>query len=109
MKNAKYTVKPTTQFKKDYKLAMRRGLDIHLLEGVIADLAMGIPLLEKNRDHALSGNWAGHRECHVLPDWLLIYRGSGKFTGQPDTLGRIKMYFSLMQEIQIVLMGLPVF
>lgn len=54
MKNAKYTVKPTTQFKKDYKLAMRRGLDIHLLEGVIADLAMGIPLPEKNRDHALS-------------------------------------------------------
>ncbi len=74
MKNAKYTVKPTTQFKKDYKLAMRRGLDIRLLEGVIADLAMGIPLPEKNRDHALSGNWAGHRECHVLPDWLLIYR-----------------------------------
>lgn len=53
---------------------MRRGLDIHLLEGVIADLAMGIPLPEKNRDHALSGNWTGHRECHVLPDWLLIYR-----------------------------------
>lgn len=74
MRNVKYTVKPTTQFKKDYKLAMRRGLDISLLEGVIADLAMGIPLPEKNRDHALSGNWVGHRECHVLPDWLLIYR-----------------------------------
>lgn len=74
MRNAKYTVKPTTQFKKDYKLAMRRGLDISLLEGVIADLAMGIPLPEKNRDHALSRNWVGHRECHVLPDWLLIYR-----------------------------------
>ena len=43
MKNAKYTVKPITQFKKDYKLAMRRGLDIRLLDGVIADLAMGIP------------------------------------------------------------------
>ena len=74
MRKAKYTVKPTTQFKKDYKLAIRRGLDIRLLEGVIADLAMGIPLPEKNRDHALSGNWIGHRECHVLPDWLLIYR-----------------------------------
>ena len=74
MRNAKYTVKPTTQFKKDYKLAMRRGLDISLLDGVIADLAMGIPLPEKNRDHALAGNWAGYRECHVLPDWLLIYR-----------------------------------
>ena len=46
MKNAKYTVKPTTQFKKDYKLAIRRGLDIRLPEGVIADLAMGIPLPE---------------------------------------------------------------
>lgn len=77
MRNAKYTVKPTTQFKKDYKLAMKRGLDIGLLESVIADLAMGIPLPEKNRDHPLSGNWAGHRECHVLSDWLLIYRIEG--------------------------------
>lgn len=62
---------PTTQFKKDYKLAMRRGLDIRLLEGVIANLVMGIPLPEKNRDHALSGNWVGHRECHVLPTGCL--------------------------------------
>ena len=74
MRNVKYTVKLTTQFRKDYKLAMRRGLDIGLLDEVIADLAMGISLPEKNRDHALSGNWAGHRECHILPDWLLIYR-----------------------------------
>ena len=74
MRNTKYTVKPTTQFKKDYKLAMKRGLDIRLLEDVISDLAMGIPLPGKNRDHALSGNWVGHRECHVLPDWLLVYR-----------------------------------
>lgn len=73
MKNTKYTVKSTTQFKKDYKLAMRRGLDIRLLDDIIAKLAMGIPLSEKNRDHALSGNWTGHRECHILPDWLLIY------------------------------------
>ena len=77
MRKAKYTAKPTTQFKKDYKLAMKRGLDIGLLESVIADLAMGIPLPEKNRDHPLSGNWAGHRECHVLSDWLLIYRIEG--------------------------------
>ncbi len=74
MRKAKYIVKPTTQFKKDYKLAMRRGLDISLLEDVIATLAMGFPLREKNKDHALTGNWAGHRECHVLPDWLLVYR-----------------------------------
>ena len=74
MRNAKYTVKPTTQFKKDYKLAIKRGLDISLLENVIADLAMGMPLPEKHRGHALSGKWIGHRECHVQPDWLLVYR-----------------------------------
>ncbi len=74
MRNAKYTVKLTTQFKKDYKLAMKRGLDICLLEDVITTLAMGLSLPEKNRDHALTGNWTGHRECHVLPDWLLVYR-----------------------------------
>lgn len=73
MRNVKYTVKYTTQFKKDYKLAMKRGLDIRLMQDVIASLAMGVPLPEKNKDHALTGNWAGHRECHVLPDWLLIY------------------------------------
>lgn len=74
MSGTKYTVKSTTQFKKDYKLAIKRGLDISLLENIIAALARGIPLPEKNRDHALTGNWAGHRECHVLPDWLLVYR-----------------------------------
>lgn len=74
MNKAKYTVKPTTQFKKDYKLAMKRGLDIKLLDDVIATLAMDMPLPEKNKDHALTGNWNGHRECHVLPDWLLVYR-----------------------------------
>ena len=74
MRKTKYIVKPTTQFKKDYKLAMKRGLTIQLLDDVVADLATGQPLLEKHKDHALSGNWAGHRECHILPDWLLIYR-----------------------------------
>lgn len=74
MRRAKYTVKPTTQFKKDYKLAMKRGLKMELLDHIIASLAMGVPLPEKNKDHALTGNWAGHRECHVLPDWLLVYR-----------------------------------
>lgn len=74
MRKTKYTVKPTTQFKKDFKLAMKRGLKIELLEEVIAVLAMGEALPEKHKDHALTGNWDGHRECHVLPDWLLIYR-----------------------------------
>ena len=47
---------------------------IELLEQVVALLAMGEPLPDKNRDHDLSGDWAGHRECHILPDWLLVYR-----------------------------------
>ena len=74
MRASKYTVKPTSQLKKDYKLAMKRGLDISLLEDIIAKLALGESLPEKNRDHALSGNWNGYRECHILPDWLLIYK-----------------------------------
>lgn len=69
-----YTVKFTTQFKKDYKLAIKRGLKIDLLEQLIASLADGISLPDKNKDHALTGNWVGHRECHILPDWLLVYR-----------------------------------
>ena len=74
MRKTKYTVKPTIQFKKDFKLAMKRGLKIELLEEVIATLSMGDSLPDKNKDHALTGNWVGHRECHILPDWLLIYR-----------------------------------
>ena len=74
MRTTKYTVKPTTQFKKDYKLAIKRGLKISLLKDVIAALAMGESLPDKNRDHALGGNWVGHRKCHIQPDWLLIYR-----------------------------------
>lgn len=74
MRKTKYTVKTTSQFKKDFKLAMKRGLNIDLLKTVIATLALGEPLPDKNKDHALTGNWIGHRECHILPDWLLIYR-----------------------------------
>lgn len=74
MSDTKYTVKFTTQFKKDYKLAIKRGLKIRLLQDVISILAMGKTLPEANKDHALSGNWVDHRECHVLPDWLLVYR-----------------------------------
>lgn len=74
MTETKYIVKPTTQFKKDYKLAVKRGLKIDLLKDIIAALAMGEKLPEKNKDHPLTGNWVGHRECHILPDWLLIYR-----------------------------------
>ena len=70
----KYTIKNTAQFKKDFKLAKRRNMDMQLLKDVVEKLANDEPLDEKHRDHALTGNWAGHRECHILPDWLLIYR-----------------------------------
>ena len=64
----------TTQFKKDYKLALKRHMDIELLDNIIRCLSCGEVLPEKNKDHALSGDWVGHRECHILPDWLLVYR-----------------------------------
>lgn len=69
----KYTVKFTNQFKKDYKLAKRRGKKMDLLNSVIELLANGETLPEKYLDHSLSGNWVGHRECHIQPDWLLVY------------------------------------
>lgn len=74
MSRTKYTVKPTSQFRKDYKRSMKRGMKIELLDRIIASLAMGEPLPEKNKDHELSGDWVGHRECHIQPDWLLVYR-----------------------------------
>lgn len=64
----------TTQFKKDYKLAEKRGLNITLLDDCIRMLAVGEKLPPEFRDHNLSGRWSGYRECHIQPDWLLIYR-----------------------------------
>lgn len=64
----------TRQFKKDYKLALKRNMDIELLDNIILALAKGENLPDKNRDHSLSGDWVGHRECHIQSDWLLIYR-----------------------------------
>ena len=74
MKKTKYTVQYTSTFKKDYKRAIKRGLNIELLEHIVELLSMGKPLPDKNHDHELSGDWVGHRECHIQPDWLLIYR-----------------------------------
>lgn len=67
----------TNQFKKDYKLSIKRGLNIELLDNVIRILAKGNTLPAEYKDHHLSGNWKGHRECHIQPDWLLIYRIAG--------------------------------
>ncbi len=74
MRQTKYTVKLTSQFKKDYKLAMKRRMKIELLDQVVTALSLGETLSEKYRDHALTGDWVGHRECHIQPDWLLVYR-----------------------------------
>lgn len=68
----------STKFKKDYKLAKRQGRDINVLLAVIDLLAKQIPLDPRYRDHQLSGDYQGHRECHIQPDWLLIYKVDGK-------------------------------
>ena len=64
----------SNRFKKDLKAAARRGYNLALLDEVINILANRQTLPEKNRDHSLSGDYTGFRECHILPDWLLIYR-----------------------------------
>ena len=67
-------VRYSTRFKRDFKLCARRGYDLELLQSIIDTLRIPAPLPEKNKDHTLTGDWAGYQECHVLPDWLLIYR-----------------------------------
>lgn len=64
---------PTSQFKKDYKRAKKRGLDMAELQTVLDKLCVEEPLEERYHDHALSGDYLGFRECHVRPDWLLVY------------------------------------
>lgn len=62
-----------TSFKKDYKRVIKRGYNAKLMEEIIQKLAKCEQLPEKNKDHLLSGNYSGCRECHITPDWLLIY------------------------------------
>ena len=69
----KYTIKPTTKFQKDLKRVQKRGCDLKLLTEIIKKLANGENLPPKNRDHSLTGNYGNCRECHITPDWLLIY------------------------------------
>lgn len=68
-----YKLVPTSQFKKDYKRAKKRGYDMRALSSVIYRLCSGLPLEERHRDHALAGSYRGFRECHIMPDWLLVY------------------------------------
>lgn len=64
----------TSKFKKDYKLAEKRHMPMHLLHNIIQKLVNNETLPIENRDHPLSNNWKGYRECHITPDWLLIYK-----------------------------------
>ena len=67
------TIRYQSAFKRDYKRIKKRGYDTSLLEEVISILASGDTLPDQYKDHELSGNYSGYRECHILPDWLLIY------------------------------------
>jgi mRNA interferase YafQ len=64
----------TTRFRRDVRRMVKSGKDISLLEAVVRLLCNQQPLPPRNKDHALVGNWTGCRECHLTPDWLLIYR-----------------------------------
>lgn len=64
----------TTQFKRDLKLSKRRNKDIYALQKIMKKIEYEEQLEPKLKDHALSGNWVGHRELHINPDWLLIYK-----------------------------------
>ena len=69
----KYNVRFTTKFKKDFKLIQKQGKDLNRLYFVIEKIANAEELEKKYRDHLLSGDYDGYRECHIEPDWLLIY------------------------------------
>ena len=64
----------SNQFRRDLKLAAKRGYDLELLDSVVTMLANRETLSEKFKDHNLTGKYAGFRECHIEPDWLLVYR-----------------------------------
>ena len=67
----------SNRFRKDLKLAAKRGLRLDELNAIVEQLAAGQTLPERNRAHALTGDYIGFRECHIRPDWLLVYRVDG--------------------------------
>lgn len=70
----RHEVVSTAKFRKDLKTAIKRGYNMDLLEAVVNSVAVGEELPATNDDHSLKGNWVGYRECHITPDWLLIYK-----------------------------------
>ena len=68
----------TTQFKKDLKRIKKRGKDLSKLKEVVSIIAKSEALEDRHRDHGLSGDWSGSRDCHIEPDWILIYRVDGE-------------------------------
>ena len=68
-----YRIVATGRFKKDLKTMIKRGYNMKLMDEIVTKLSNGEKLPEKNKDHALVGNYIGKRECHITPDWLLIY------------------------------------
>ncbi len=73
----KYEIVPSNQFKKDLKLAQKRGYDLDKIKNVITALANGETLEAKHRDHFLTGDYGGFRECHIQPDWMLVNQIDG--------------------------------
>lgn len=67
-------IRYSTKFKRDYKAVIKRGYNPQLLQDVLELLCSEQPLPPKYKDHTLSGNYKEHRECHITPDWLLIYK-----------------------------------
>lgn len=72
--NQMYDISYSTAFHKDLKRLKKRGYDLQLMSAVVSKLQAGQPLDQKYKDHNLTGNWKGYRECHILPDWLLVYK-----------------------------------
>jgi mRNA interferase YafQ len=74
MSEPKYRIKRTSRFGKDIKRLVRQGKDLALLDAVVTDIAAGKTLGPRYRDHPLTGRWKGFRDCHVTPDWVLLYK-----------------------------------
>lgn len=72
--NKKYELQVTNTFRRDFKKIKKRNYNLSLLNDIVEMLLDGKTLPDKNKDHALTGNWNGYRECHIQPDWLLVYK-----------------------------------